>query len=106
VRTGRPSARHQNSHISAEAFSTFGVRKGNLISCRARLELKAQKRTGDIIAVERQTRCRRGPWGTGCGQDGTAKRGGGIGGTIVAKAGKVAQELRALVVAISACDFG
>jgi len=41
--------------ITGEAFSTFGVRKGNLISCRARLELKAQKRTGEIIAVERQT---------------------------------------------------
>lgn len=41
--------------ITGEALSTYGMRKGNLISCRARLELKARKRTGEIIAVERQT---------------------------------------------------
>ncbi len=32
-----------------------GLRKGNLISCKARVELKAQKRTGEILAVDRQT---------------------------------------------------
>jgi hypothetical protein len=31
------------------------MRKGNLISCKARVELKAQKRTGEILAVDRQT---------------------------------------------------
>ena len=41
--------------ISGEAFSSFGLRKGNLISCKARIELKAQKRTGEILAVDRQT---------------------------------------------------
>ena len=41
--------------ISGEAFSAFGLRKGNLISCKARVELKARKANGDIIAVDRQT---------------------------------------------------
>lgn len=41
--------------ITGEAFSAFGLRKGNLIACKARVELKAQKRTGEILAVDRQT---------------------------------------------------
>lgn len=41
--------------ITGEAFSAFGVRRGNLISCRARLELKAQKQSGEILVVDRQT---------------------------------------------------
>ncbi len=41
--------------ITGEAFSTFGLRKGNLISCKARVEIKVQKRTGEILAVDRQT---------------------------------------------------
>jgi hypothetical protein len=41
--------------ITGDAFSAFGMRKGNLISCKARVELKAQKRTGEIVAVDRQT---------------------------------------------------
>jgi hypothetical protein len=41
--------------ITGEAFSTFGMRKGNLITCRSRVELKARKRAGEIIAVDRQT---------------------------------------------------
>lgn len=41
--------------ITGEAFSAYGMRKGNLISCRARVELKAQKRTGEIISIDRQT---------------------------------------------------
>jgi len=41
--------------ITGDAFSAFGLRKGNLISCKARVELKAQKRNGDILAVDRQT---------------------------------------------------
>jgi hypothetical protein len=41
--------------ITGDAFSAFGLRKGNLISCKARVELKAQKRTGEIVAVDRQT---------------------------------------------------
>jgi len=41
--------------ISGEAFSAYGMRKGNLVSCKARVELKAQKRTGELVAVDRQT---------------------------------------------------
>jgi hypothetical protein len=41
--------------ITGEAFSAFGMRKGNLISCKARVEIKARRANGDIVAVERQT---------------------------------------------------
>jgi hypothetical protein len=41
--------------IAGDAFSAYGMRKGNLISCKARVELKAHKRTGEILAVDRQT---------------------------------------------------
>jgi hypothetical protein len=41
--------------ITGDAFSAYGLRKGNLISCRGRIELKAQKRTGELVAVDRQT---------------------------------------------------
>jgi len=41
--------------ITGEAFSALGVRKGNLISCKARVEIKVRKRTGEILAVDRQT---------------------------------------------------
>jgi len=39
-----------------EGFSEFALRKGNLISCKARVELKAvEKSTGKVLAVDRQT---------------------------------------------------
>ena len=41
--------------ITGEAFSALGARKGNLISCKARVEVKAHKRTGKVVAVDRQT---------------------------------------------------
>jgi hypothetical protein len=41
--------------ITGDAFSAYAMRKGNLISCKARVELKAQKHGGDILAVDRQT---------------------------------------------------
>ena len=42
--------------ITGEAFSEFGMRKGNLISCRARIEIKARNRKSeDILSVDRQT---------------------------------------------------
>ena len=42
--------------ITGEAFSEFGLRKGNLQSCRARIEIKARDTaSGNIIAVDRQT---------------------------------------------------
>lgn len=42
--------------ISGEAFSAFGMQKGNLISCKSRIELKVRDvATGNILAVDRQT---------------------------------------------------
>jgi len=41
--------------ITGDAFSAFALRKGNLISCKARVEIKIQKRNGDLVAVDRQT---------------------------------------------------
>lgn len=49
--TNRPAI-----EIIGEAFSEFGMRKGNLQSCRARIEIKAREvATGKIISVDRQT---------------------------------------------------
>jgi hypothetical protein len=42
--------------ISGEAFSEFGMRKGNLVSCKARVEIKVRERlTGKLLLVDRQT---------------------------------------------------
>jgi hypothetical protein len=41
--------------ISGEAFSAFGAQKGSLFSCKARVEVKARKRNGDLLAMDRQT---------------------------------------------------
>jgi TolB-like protein len=42
--------------ISGEAFSAYGMQKGNLISCKSRIELKARDvATGNIMLVDRQT---------------------------------------------------
>ena len=42
--------------IAGEAFSAFGVQKGNLISCKSRVEIKVRDiATGNILAVDRQT---------------------------------------------------
>ena len=50
------SDRKPDVEISGEAFSAFGLRRGNLISCKARVELKAQSRAdGKIVAVDRET---------------------------------------------------
>jgi hypothetical protein len=49
------SSEKPDVEITGEAFSAFGLRKGNLISCRARVEVKAQRRTGEILSVDRQT---------------------------------------------------
>jgi hypothetical protein len=49
------SPRKADIEITGDAFSALGSRKGSLISCKARIELKAQKRTGEILAVDRQT---------------------------------------------------
>lgn len=41
--------------ITGDAFSAFGLRKGNLISCKARVEIKARTSGGDIVVVDSQT---------------------------------------------------
>jgi hypothetical protein len=49
--TNRPAI-----EITGEAFSEFGMRKGNLQSCRARIEIKARDvASGNIISIDRQT---------------------------------------------------
>lgn len=49
--TNRPAI-----EITGEAFSEFGMSKGNLKSCRARIEIKARDvASGNIISVDRQT---------------------------------------------------
>jgi hypothetical protein len=42
--------------ISGQAFSAYGMRKGNLVSCKSRVELKAQERvSGKILFQDSQT---------------------------------------------------
>ena len=42
--------------VSGEAFSEFGLRKGNLVSTKGRVELKAINRnTGKVVLVDRET---------------------------------------------------
>jgi len=41
--------------IEGEAFSEVAGRRGNLISCRARVEVKIHKKNSETIKVERQT---------------------------------------------------
>jgi hypothetical protein len=42
--------------ITGDAFSAFGLRKGNLISCRSRIEIKVQQReSGKILTQDSQT---------------------------------------------------
>ena len=49
--TNRPAI-----EITGEAFSEFAMSKGNLKSCRARIEIKARDvASGNIISVDRQT---------------------------------------------------
>lgn len=41
--------------ITGDAFSAYGMRKGNLVSCKSRVEVKAHKQNGDLVTVDRQT---------------------------------------------------
>ena len=48
--------RKADVEITGEALSEFGLRKGNLVSCKARVEIKVrERRTGNILFVDRQT---------------------------------------------------
>jgi hypothetical protein len=50
------SAEAPEIEITGEAFSALGTRRGNLISCKARVELKAQRKSdGKILAADRET---------------------------------------------------
>ena len=50
------SDRKPDLELTGEAFSAFGMRKGNLVSCKSRIELTARERmSGKILAVDRQT---------------------------------------------------
>lgn len=40
--------------ISGEAFSEFGMRRGNLVSCRARIEVVAKDASGKLLSTDRQ----------------------------------------------------
>jgi TolB-like protein len=50
------SSKLPNIQISGEGFTEFATKKGNIVSVKARLEVKAVDRvTGKILAVDRQT---------------------------------------------------
>ena len=50
------STNKPNVEITGKAFSEFGMRKGNLQSCRARIEIKARDvASGKILEIDRQT---------------------------------------------------
>jgi hypothetical protein len=49
------STNRADIEITGDAFSAYGMRKGNLISCKSRVEVKAHKQNGDLITMDRQT---------------------------------------------------
>jgi Curli production assembly/transport component CsgG len=50
------STNHPTVTITGEALSEFAMQKGNLKSCRARIEIKAREvGSGNILSVDRQT---------------------------------------------------
>ncbi|MCG3147464.1 MAG: hypothetical protein PCFJNLEI_00904 [Verrucomicrobiae bacterium] len=56
VLDSKDAAGKRDVEITGEAFSEFGMRKGNLVSCKARVELKAiDNATGRVIFIDRET---------------------------------------------------
>jgi hypothetical protein len=49
------STNRADVQITGDAFSAYGMRKGNLISCKSRIEIQAHKQNGDLISVDSQT---------------------------------------------------
>jgi len=51
-----PKSTRADVVIIGEAFSEFAARRGDLVSCKARVELRAlDVRTGQVLAIERKT---------------------------------------------------
>lgn len=51
-----PDAEKADIKLEGEGFSEFGLRRGNLVSVKARVELKAvDRKTGQILATDRET---------------------------------------------------
>jgi hypothetical protein len=46
--------REDYATIAGEAFSEFGLRRGNLVSCRARIEVTVKDPSGALLATDRQ----------------------------------------------------
>jgi len=56
VIAGSEKERRADIVISGEAFSEFGMRRGNLVSCRARVEVNVKERaTGKLLHTDRET---------------------------------------------------
>jgi hypothetical protein len=54
--TDNDSTNRADIQITGEAFSAFGMQKGNLISCKSRIEINVRDAaTGNILVVDRQT---------------------------------------------------
>ena len=83
------STNRADVEITGDAFSAYGMRKGNLISCKSRVEVKAHKKNGDVITVDRQTSVARGHCRANRRQDRAAKCRGGNGRAVVAETGAV-----------------
>jgi hypothetical protein len=49
------STHHADVEITGDAFSAYGLRKGNLISCKSRVEVQVHRQNGDLVTVDRQT---------------------------------------------------
>lgn len=49
------STNRADVEITGDAFSAYGMRKGNLISCKSRVEVKAHKSNGDLVTMDSQT---------------------------------------------------
>lgn len=49
------STNRADVEITGDAFSAYGMQKGNLISCTSRVEVKVHNQNGDLITVDRQS---------------------------------------------------